>query len=176
MDKEIFKVFEASSTTLKKLKNGFPNNFRNQSRNQIIEHYDEAMRTLQTLIRAKENDILYRKDLISMLERSKIVYDDKSLQSKAAFNNAKRVAPKDSKVQIPNSASNSSNAAPLLLNTSSRNKDHDLEIPLPFYNQGSRTSLDRRLSEFLKTFPNHTQTGMTQQQSGTSENPPLPKF
>lgn len=55
-------------------------------------------------------------------------------------------------------------------------KSSEFDIPLPSDNYNNRSSLDRRLSEFMKTFPNLTQAGMAPVNSADAIKPPAPGY
>lgn len=228
---EIFKLFESTISHVQ-LDHMSSKDLR---RDQILDNYNEATKTLQTLIKAKESEIAYRRDLVEMLEKSKTIHDNKLSQAKQAYQVAKKHAP-DSldlkplpKIKIeptqpmdesltPNIASTipilsgiytpaaTSTSAlpniappplpftasipppqaftssippplpftsmqqhqpqPMLISLPGLNSNPnsqtspDLDIPLPNESVESRSSLDRRLSEFFKTYPNLTQTGL----------------
>lgn len=90
MDVEIFKAFEASSAAIQKTLNQSSSSDSARKSQISRENYNEAISTFQTLIKAKKNEIAYRKDLISMIEKSKLANDDKLMQSKAAYNATKK--------------------------------------------------------------------------------------
>lgn len=189
---EIFRLFES---TMADVQPG--HNIKHLRRDQLLDNYEAAAKTLQTLIRAKESEIVYRKDLIKMLEDSKTYHDNRLLQAKQEYHTAKSHIPEGIDLKSISTKSNSvrrSTTPPLphslpppvtpASSTSSqpsltpanhfqshpiavlgrnpdsaRSSDSDLHAPGSDSDQ-SRGSLDRRLSEFLKTFPNLTQTGM----------------
>lgn len=211
---EIFKIFES---TIANVQPGH-HSTKDLRRDQLLDNYDEATKTLQTLIKAKENEIAYRRDLVEMLEKSKTIYDNKLVRVKQAYQTAKKHAPDTLDLKVPSKrASNESSSSALTATTSSNTtffssmaaassapiptivttnstpnapsgsqnssqqqqlmmKGHDLDIPLPSESFESRSSLDRRLSEFLKTFPNLTQAGLAPALPGyyTQQPPPPP--
>lgn len=185
---EIFKLFEA---TVANVQPGH-SSLKDLRRDQIISQYNEAEKTLQTLIRAKEHEIAYRCDLIDMLERCKQYHDLRMSKARQAYLMAKKHAPdsldihrsttppmspplttNDLNFSTPSSTSqtpsisqtSSVSLAPStnlpIAGSQSIHKPFELDIPLPNDNFENRSSLDRRLSEFLKTFPNMAQSGMT---------------
>lgn len=211
---EIFKLFES---TIPHIQPGHLST-KDLRRDQLLDNYDEATKTLQALIKAKESELAYRRDLVEMLDKSKSTNDNKLKQAKQAYQTAKKYAP-DSldlkspiKIKTESTQANemSSSAIPIIGSSMSRpttslsttppplpftsstqhqpmmisptgmkmeqssQRGSDLDIPLPTESIESRSSLDRRLSEFLKTFPNLTQAGLAQ----PSENNliPLPGY
>lgn len=158
-------------------------------RDQLLDYYDDATKTLQTLIKAKESEIEYRRDLISMMEQSKTVYDTKLSKARQDYQLAKKSAPETLDLKgsskrtsdtnmsgsttppLPpptaptshssqiNPQTNDSNPIPSISQQSSV-KGSEFDLPMPAENNENRSSLDRRLSEFLKTFPNLTQAGL----------------
>lgn len=193
---EIFKLFES---TIANIEPGHHNN-KHLRRDQLLDNYDAASKTLQTLIKAKENEIAYRRDLVVMLERSKTNYDNKLKQAMEAYEIAKKHAPdslnikeltKGTKSDLDTTTSSTSstqsvfatpsNTTPNLSNTgsqpnSSSTKNSDLDIPLPYESNENRSSLDRRLSEFLKTFPNLNQAGLASTSTNNNDVKPLPGY
>lgn len=210
---EIFKIFESTVTDLK------PGHVRTKDlrRDQLLDNYDEATKRLQTLIRAKENEITYRRDLLEMLEKSKTEFDNKLMQAKQAYQTAKKNAPPESqsdarsasskpKVGSSGGAASSSNSnsnsttsksttPPLPLppmvspskpsmavqqspagSQQSVSRNSDLDLPMAGDSVESRSSLDRRLSEFLKTFPNLTQAGLAPPTNNNNDIKPSPGY
>lgn len=139
MDHEIFRAFEASSSVLKKLHTDKPG----QQPQSKLAYEDKvvAVQALLALIKAKETEIAYRKQLILMLQKSKITFEDELQQAKTNYASLKRLTPQQS-TQNPSGTGNTEEQAQ------------------------SQGSLDRRLSEFLKTFPNLSQTGQDNSRSG----------
>jgi len=251
---EIFKLFES---TMADLQPG--HNIKHLRRDQLLDNYEASAKTLETLVRAKENEIAYRKDLIKMLEESKSVYDSKLAQAKQDYQALKTNVPKAidfksigrldpsilnersttppmppppsppaapkgsqpttqtvSPFQPPAISPSTSNnhhqflapnpappqpQMPPMLNTgqppgtsaiptlisnptnqmhwtpnssqsSSRSVDMDISFPVPQDNHENRSSLDRRLSEFLKTFPNISQAGLVPPSNIDTTKPP----
>jgi hypothetical protein len=181
---EIFRLFES---TMANVQPG--HSIKHLRRDQLLDNYEAAAKTLQTLIRAKESEIAYRKDLITMLEDSKIYHDNRLLQAKQEYQTAKSHIPENIDLKSKSGSSKRSTTPPLPPpNTSqapttpssvasshssaghgsqyqqptpqSLNKSSDSEMHGGDNHDQNRGSLDRRLSEFLKTFPNLTQTGM----------------
>lgn len=58
----------------------------------------------------------------------------------------------------------------------SPHKFSELDIPIPSDNYENRSSLDRRLSEFLKTFPNLAQSGLAAPGAENSSVKPMPGY
>lgn len=192
---EIFKLFES---TMANVQPGHPST-KDLRRDQILNNYVEATKTLNALIKAKESEISYRRDLIEMLEKSKAIYDNKLIQAKQTYQTAKKNAPEslgaDSK-KVPGLDTPTISTTPPLppslnlqsetlapTNTipvtgtgtqSSQRSDDSFDIPLPHETIENRSSLDRRLSEFLKTFPNLTQAGLSPSQNNNVR--PLPGY
>ena len=234
-------------------------NIKHLRRDQLLDNYEASAKTLQTLIRAKESEVAYRKDLIRMHEESKAIYDSKLAQSKQDYQTVKgnlpasidikAIARLDSSIlnersttppmppppsppakmhksnqsessrtshmqaaAVPSSSSSSisndnhhnqmlapplpihplmsanqppgtsttqstNNQSPVLWtpnssHSSTRSSDFD-NIPFPSQdNHENRTSLDRRLSEFLKTFPNISQPGLVPPTNIDTTKPP----
>lgn len=193
---DIFKLYES---TIAKLEPAHPNS-KDLRRDQLLDNYDEVTKTLQALIKAKENEIAYRQDLVNMLEKSKTIYDNKLIEANQAYQTAKKHAPNDMDLKITpeknpensivtsslSTPSSTSTPTPSMITnnppisnpgsqTSSSQKSSDLDIPLPSETIESRSSLDRRLSEFLKTFPNLTQAGLAPVSSNNNIKP-LPGY
>lgn len=190
---EIFKLLES---TMGSVQPG--HSIRHLRRDQLLDNYEAAAKTLQTLIRAKESEITYRKDLIKMMEESKSYHDNRLLQAKQEYQTAKSHLPENFDIKSINVKSNSierSTTPPLpppsitnrqstetsntisaysasqVSATSSNNQfasqsstrsgsELDVSMHGGDSHDQNRSSLDRRLSEFLKTFPNLTQTGI----------------
>lgn len=192
---EIFKLFES---TIANIEPGHPSN-KHLRRDQLLDNYDDASKTLQTLIKAKENEIAYRRDLVVMLERSKTIYENKLKQANQAYETARKHAPdslnirelaKNTKSDLDTTTSSSSSSqsvfatpiitTPTLSATSSQPnsivKGSPLDIPSPYESNENRSSLDRRLSEFLKTFPNLNQADLSQSSTNNSDVKPLPGY
>lgn len=170
-------------------------------RDQLLDNYEAAAKTLQTLIRAKESEIAYRKDLIKMLEDSKTYHDSRLLQAKQEYHTAKSHLPEGIDLKSKRSTtpplpppltsqppptpssiassghSSETNQIQAQPTSQSSNKSSDSEMLA--HGGDSRGSLDRRLSEFLKTFPgmappSHSDQQQTQQQQLTK--PPTPGY
>lgn len=254
---EIFKLFES---TIANCEPGHPSN-KDLRRSQLLDNYEEAIDTLKLLIKAKETEVSYRRDLVDMLDKSKLFYDNKLTQARQSYINAKKQAPESldikslsstnviikksssdvisttpphppplqqqqpsslqqqqsttqlvgapvgititgtttsttpltgtpstpqTMISTPNNFSSGSNASgrgPLMSSSSSSQKsstggfNDSLDIPLPSSeSQESRSSLDRRLSEFLKTFPNLTQAGLAPPVTNNNSVKPLPGY
>lgn len=198
---EIFKLFES---TISNIQPGHPHT-KDLRRDQLLDNYDEATKTLEALIKAKENEIAYRRDLISMLDKSKQIYDNKLIEANQAYQTAKKHAPSDLDLKITTRKPENSSATPPLSSsstptpistnpppapnllaaapnsnsgsqTSSSLRSSDLDIPLPSDHIDGRSSLDRRLSEFLKTFPNLTQAGLALAANNNNINKPMPGY
>lgn len=195
---DVFKLYES---TIASLEPGHPST-KDLRRDQLLDNYDEVTKTLQALIKAKENEIAYRQDLLNMLEKSKDIYDNKLIKANQAYQIAKKHAPNDMDLKIspdkksensivtpsistsstaptPTTTTINNNITPTISNpgsqTSASQKSSDLDIPLPSESIESRSSLDRRLSEFLKTFPNLTQAGLAPA-SSNNDIKPLPGY
>ena len=205
---DIFKLYES---TMANIQPG--HSIKHLRRDQLLDNYEAAAKTLQTLIRAKEGEISHKKDLIKMLEESKVYHDTRLQQAKHEYHTAKSHIPEgvDLKsisvknqtiersttppfppppsastitmtpmpvptsapppvplpVQVPAPAptmipslSTPANSGQNASASQSSMRSSDFDIPLPSDNYDNRSSLDRRLSEFLKTFPNLTQAGL----------------
>lgn len=166
-------------------------------RDQLLDNYEAAASTLQTLIRAKETEISHRKDLIKMLEESKSFHDNRLQEAKQEYQTAKSHIPEGVDLKSVNARSttpplpppvyqSTSTTPPLPTDTTpmpaaftvpsqTPTKSTEFDIPLPSDNYNNRSSLDRRLSEFMKTFPNLTQAGMAHPNS-TDANKPTPGY
>jgi hypothetical protein len=194
----VFKLYES---TIASLEPGHPST-KDLRRDQLLDNCDEVTKTLQALIKAKENEIAYRQGLLDMLEKSKEIYDNKLMKANQAYQIAKKHAPNDMDLKIssekklensittpsislasttstPTTTLINNNVNPTISNSgsqiSSSQKSSDLDIPLPSESIESRSSLDRRLSEFLKTFPNLTQAGLAPVSSNNNIKP-LPGY
>jgi len=185
---EIFKLFES---TIAEIQPGHVGT-KDLRRDQLLDNYDEATKTLEALIKAKENELAYRRDLIDMLEKSKAIYDKKQTRAKLAYQTAKKYAPESLDLRGPSKRSSSNTSSPTSAqpqkslpvtdpivpaesSLQSSQKSSELDIPLPSENLENRSSLDRRLSEFLKTFPNLTQAGSAPP-SNNNNIKPLPGY
>lgn len=216
---------------------------KNLRRDQLVDRYDESIRTLQGLIKAKENEIAYRRSLVDMMEKSKIVYDSRLMKARQTYINLKKQVPdiidlknvfgstsqnndhplrsttppippnmltdhlhkpptsaaaatSSTITTTPSTPSNTPSMAPGLLNnlnnnfpapqqsTSSQKASLMNDSELGAFSQPAdtnssqetRSSLDRRLSEFLKTFPNLTQAGMASPQNSNPNIKPMPGY
>lgn len=161
-------------------------------RDQLLDNYETAAKTLQTLIRAKENELSHRRDLLKMIEESKIYHDSRLHQAKQEYQTAKSHIPEGLDLKainvkfersttppmppppstmtiitkpptsqtLPLQVPLPSSISPTQASHSVVTRGSEIDIPLPSdnYNE-NRTSLDRRLSKFLKTFPNLNQAG-----------------
>lgn len=164
------------------MRSGHPN-MKDLRRDQLLDNYDAAVETLRTLIKAKESEISYRTDLIEMLQKSKTVYDSKLEKVKQDYHNVKKQIP--SNLDLTTSSNTNKKAAPpeiksesssSLMNTSNSSSSSSPPPPTASStaSSDSRTSLDRRLSEFLKTFPNLTQAGLAP--TADNDAKPLPGY
>jgi hypothetical protein len=193
---EIFRLFESTMANVQ------PGpSIKHLRRDQLLDNYEAAAKTLQTLIKAKESEITYRRDLIKMLEDSKAYHDAKLLQAKQEYQTAKSHIPENIDLksnaskpaslnrsttpplpppsQVPHQltttpssvASSHSSSTPIgqsyahpipttASQSSTKSSDSDFYAHDSDNTDQKRGSLDRRLSEFLKTFPNLTQTGL----------------
>lgn len=222
MDFEIFKLLEAT------IANVHPGHIGNKDlrRDQLLVQYDEAEKTIQSLIKAKEHEITYRKDLIDMLDKCKIFYDTKMMRARHAYQAARKHASeslnlhrttttpplpppqnnsnKNNDLNTTNSSTGSSNISisypimttqsiqqqrqPVLQQTlsgytmmpvteiSPQKSGDQMDMSMASDNFESRSSLDRRLSEFLKTFPNLAQPGIANTSGDSSDVKPLPGY
>lgn len=186
---EIFKVYES---TMANVQPG--HSMKHLRRDQLLDNYETAAKTLQTLIRAKENEISHRKDLLKMIEESKTYHDSRMHQAKQEYQTAKSHIPEGLDLKAINVKFERSTTPPMpppssTLTSITRpppasqtlplqiplpssisptqpphsvivTRSSEIDIPLPSDNYSeNRSSLDRRLSEFLKTFPNLNQAG-----------------
>lgn len=195
---EIFKLLES---TIPNVQPGHPRT-KDLRRDQLLDKYDEAILSLQTLIKAKESEIVYKRDLIDVLDKCKSKCDNKMISATQNYQLAKKHAPESLLKEISSKRSaesqsstssttavpTSANATPSGLNltpasshqqqqqTVQQLKNSELDIPLPSESMDNRSSLDRRLSEFLKTFPNLTQAGLATPTSNNNNIKPMPGY
>lgn len=132
----------------------------------LISDYDDAIETLQSFIKAQEKERAFRKDLLENLGKAKIYHDAKRAEAKIVHDAYRKYSTKltavRTKVQellkasVNDDRSNSKETSITTFNS-------DLSIPLPEQKNmlddkaQPATSLDKRLSELLKTLPSLSQ-------------------
>lgn len=60
-------------------------NIKHLRRDQLLDNYDANAKTLETLVKAKESEVTYRRDLIKMLEESKQAHEIRLAQIKQEY-------------------------------------------------------------------------------------------
>lgn len=199
---DVFKLFES---TVPEIQLDYAE-AKDLRRDQLLDNYDAAVKALQSLIKAKENEIAYRRALVEMLEQSKAYLEKKKQAPQQSIGGGEQSPdsigqynPEDifpaSKSNTPQSnlsttpiSSGTTPAGPTTPNTllvsandhirsststaqyqPSLVKSGDLDLPTTIP-PPDRTSLDNRLSEFLKTYPILSQAGLTAPQTSTADN------
>lgn len=185
---DVFKLFES---TAPELQDDYTD-AKDLRRDQLLDNYDAAVKALQCLIKAKENEVAYRRSLLEMLDQSKNYHDKKLAKAKEALSSVKDYIPDEQKSETPVSlsttpiSSGTTPAAPTTPGvvtsqsgdkispissyrppgTAAKHPNSDLPIPGPT----DRTSLDNRLTEFLKAYPILSQAGLAAPTSSTDSN------
>lgn len=187
---DIFKLFESTVPEIQL----DHNEAKDLRRDQLLDNYDAAVKALQCLIKAKENEIAYRRALVEMLEQSKAYYDKKScdtlenvgkyIPDQTLTLDKRSETPQSNQSTTPKSSGNTP-AAPTTPSTivSSQSGDHrssasnyqpaknsDLDLSIHQPAAPDRTSLDNRLTEFLKTYPILSQAGISGPATSTTDN------